>query len=843
MGDCTHVPLNVRARGVSSYDYLLLFVGATSGAIMFLMTVSSFSPTRALALGLLLTLIGAFFFRQDDDAKSFVNFPDPWLVGCLLLALFFRENFATNYVGGQDPGAYVNFSGIIGHFGGLYFPDTFRTTLPDALQQLYDRAPIDAMAQIWPVGDGLRFQAAWYPLHPGWMAVFSGLFGADRHGLSMLLFSLLGVTGSYYLTLELAGSAGRPAARLAAVLLAINPALCFMAKFPLTEAQTAALLLNAAYLLAKGIKAEGRSQLFLMASSFVLVLAYFFTRLSFPILALPWAALYVLSCSQQIDVVAARRLRVYLWLLVPAGVLAGLFYYTMLPMLFKEILIDTYWQALHRHAIMVVAAAVVFVGLNALAIEPVRNRLRPFLELAVSGVGRAAPWLPIIIVLASLPSALDLVKTGHLFADKQVMPEPSGFRYHTIYRWMLTIGPFQWILFMVLPALVKWPAVLIVPLLFLCATLALTEVYAPSLPYLYYYGRYLCSEVIPFGLVIMSIVLVTMWRMSGWRRYLTTIVVVLTVVYMGTFSALQIRREEGQDPRFFHELDAAIASKDVMLLSQSDDLDISVPLRYFFNKQVFIIPRDATKVQVQEIFDYFFKNSGSKYGRILLLSQRQNFQLPLDRTIERLVTYTDSVISNSEHWRSGEGFQSHRPGRMILPYAWRISNTSYTLYRVNAVLQSNLPFGCPIDFSESGNSELFVEKGWSFQEAGSRWTDGPIAALRIRFKPQANTVVSPRLRLEFEAVPFGASQRARVIVDGKQAAELKLMADQKDYEVKVDLETLDVNIEHEIVFTLPDAHSPQSVGMSHDRRQLGIAMKSFIVFDGEKAPGKCHPEF
>jgi hypothetical protein len=842
VGDFTHVPLNVRARGVSSYDYLLLFIGTTSGAIMFLMTVSLFSPTRALALGLLLTLIGAIFLREDDDAKSFFNFPNPWLLGCVLLALLFRGNFATNYVGGQDPGAYVNFSGIIGHFGGLYFPDTFRNTLPDDLKQLYDRAPIDAMAQIWPVGDGLRFQAAWYPLHPGWMALFSGLFGADRHGLSMLLFSLLGVTGSYYLTLELAGSAGRPAARLAAVLLAINPALCFMAKFPLTEAQTAALLLNGAYLLAKGIKAEGRSQLFLLASSFGLVLAFFFTRLSFPILAVPWAALYVLSCSQWIDVDSARRLRVYLWLLVPAGVLVGLFYYTMLPKLFEEILVDTYWQALHRHAIIVIVAAVAFVGLNTLAIESVRYRLRPFLEFAILAVERAAPWLPIIIVLASLPSALDLVKTGHLFANKQVVPEPAGFRYHTIYRWMLTISPFQWVLFMVLPALVKWPAVLTTPMLFLCGTLALTEVYAPSLPYLYYYGRYLCSEVIPFGLVIMSIVLVTMWHMSGWRRYLTTIAVVLTVVYMGTFSALQIRREEGQDPRFFHELDAAIASKDVMLLSQSDDLDISVPLRYFFNKQIFIIPRDATKVQVQEIFDYFLKNSGSKYGRILLLSQRQNFRLPLGRTIERLVTYTDSVISNSEHWRSGEGFQSHRPGRMILPYAWRTSNTPYTLYRVNyvAVLQPILPFGCPIDFSESGNSELFVQKGWSDPEARLRWTDGSIAALRMRFEPQTNTVVSPRLLVEFQAVPFGASQRTRVIVDGKQAAELKLMADRQDYEVEVDLENLDINIEHEIVFSLPDAHSPESVGMSHDGRQLGMAMKSLTVFDGEKAPGQCH---
>ena len=113
------------------------------------------------------------------------------------------------------------------------------------------------------------------------------------------------------------------------MLMAINPALCFLAKFPLTEAQTAALLLNAGYLIAKALKTAGRNQLFLLASSLILIVAYFFTRLSFEFIAIPWAALYVFSCSQRLDDRTATRLRAYLWLVGTTGVLVGIFYYKM----------------------------------------------------------------------------------------------------------------------------------------------------------------------------------------------------------------------------------------------------------------------------------------------------------------------------------------------------------------------------------------------------------------------------------------------------------------------------------------------------------------------------------
>ena len=150
-----------------------------------------------------------------------------------------------------------------------------------------------------------------------------------------------------------------------------------------------------------------------------------------------------------------------------------------------------------------------------------------------------------------------------------------------------------------------------------------------------------------------------------------------------------------------------------------------------------------------------------------------------------------------------------------------------------------LSFGCPIDFSENGNSAFYIISGWSHQEANFRWTDGPTAVLRVRLEGAPNAQALGRSYLRFRAASFGAAQRVLVTIDGKQVSELMLTADRRDYEIEVDLENPDSDFEHEIVFRLPDAHSPKSVGLSRDPRQLGMAMTSLAFFDSARTPGKC----
>jgi hypothetical protein len=744
-------------------------------------------------------------------------------------------------MGGQDEGLYVAFSGILDHFGGVYYLDAFRNTLPEALRKLYDAPELLSMI---PVGDGLHYYSAFYPLHPGWMAVFSGLFGADMHGLAVLLFSLLSVSGGYFLACELGKSDDRLAARLAALLMTVNPVLCFLAKFPLSETQTAALLLNAAYLLAKGLKVDGRKQMLLLGSSFLLVVAYFFTRPTAPILAAPWGALYLFSYSHRMDPTSARRVRAYLWMLVGGCLAAAIFYDRMQPYSFDQ-MIDVYWHSPHRQTIVTLAAMIALAGFIALAIAPMRDRLRPWLERGIWLVERTVLWLPLVTVLVSLPSVIEVVKTGRLFYWMSVAPGATDFHYTTIYRWMLALTPFLWGPLLALPWLLKPRSSLTIPILFTCATLVLTEAWAPALPYLYYHIRFLSSEVIPFSFVILSIVLAAMWRVPGWRHHLATLALLLAIPFMLVFSAVQLEGKEGENPSFFHELDRVVANNDVLVADERDlDNRFSVPLRYYFDKQLFLIPKDATARQVWEIFQYLLKNSGSKYGRILLLSHGFDPPLPISRTVQAMLTNRQSFIANPEHvmlGTFGSPTQSRSFGRFLLPYSWHTLDTVFTLYRVTGVptWDDHVSLGCPIDFSANGNSEFYTGDGWSHQEAGLRWTDANSAVLRVRLQDLSEALALNHTYMDFRAASFG-SQRVIVSVDGKQISELHLNSERRDYEVEFNLENPDPNLGHEIVFKLPDAHSPKSINLNQDSRNLGISVLSITFFGSTKTSGKCN---
>jgi hypothetical protein len=834
----THAGLHASAIEISAYDYLLLYVGCTSLAIMALVAAFAFSPVRALALGLVMAIILGLAFRDRDGAGSATSgLADPWLIGGLLLALLFRANISTNYQGGLDPGLYVALSGVIEHTGGPYFSDLFRAGLPDQFKALYEQAIVGGA----PVGDGLRYEIAFYPLHPGWMAVFSGLLGADAHGRSVLMFSLLGVTGAYFFGRELGEGDGVAEARLAAVLTAVNPALCYLAKMPLSEAPATAFTMNAAYLLAKGLRADGRTQIVLLGTSLLLLVGFFFTRLSFPILLVPALALYLFSYSGRLGAIAARRLRGYLWLTAAGLALALLVYHAMLPSLFRDVF-DVYFSLLSRHPYPLVAALFLMLGLLAAAATPLRSRFAFVAEYAARASERAAPWLPAVLVLAGIPGMVAVARSGMLYfpgaigPTLQIDPEPTAFRYHLLYRLMLALTPFLLGIVVALPCLVRNKPRLTIPLLFVGAAWAFTQALSPTLPNLYYHIRFVASEVVPFSLVILSVVLVAMVRSGRYRRLLAVTAGLAALAMMVAFSAVQLRGREGEDPHFFHEIDARVSDNDVIVMSEREAGNgVAVPLRYYFDKQVFLLPRDATPADTRDLVRYLLANAGSRYGQVLVLSSQSAPALPFDVTLLASLQLTESGVSNSENFRF-EPFQSASIRHMLLPTMWRTNVQTLYLYRVKAVSNSAIPAGCSIDFSSWGNSWTYTRFGWGEQEPSYRWALGPEAFLRIT--PAADTSDLRRMQLKAMAfVPGGQSQRVEVLVDASKVAELTADGTSRDYDI--DLGGPVRPGEHTISFRLPDARSPRSAGVSEDSRVLGIAVASMAFLSSDGSPGRC----
>ena len=168
---------------------------------------------------------------------------------------------------------------------------------------------------------------------------------------------------------------------------------------------------------------------------------------------------------------------------------------------------------------------------------------------------------------------------------------------------------------------------------------------------------------------------------------------------------------------------------------------------------------------------------------------------------------------------------------------YRAAPATPALYRqieaLRDMLDNRASIDRPIDFSARGRSYLYTGPGWSVPERDLRWTDGKEAVLRVR--PEASEAGDPYqgcvMRLRARA---HGSQRVRILVDGKSVADLRVDGDWCDYDVDVTFADSGRPAESTITLQLPDAHSPKSVGVSDDARELGIALASLTLLYSEK---------
>lgn len=132
-----------------------------------------------------------------------------------------------------------------------------------------------------------------------------------------------------------------------------------------------------------------------------------------------------------------------------------------------------------------------------------------------------------------------------------------------------------------------------------------------------------------------------------------------------------------------------------------------------------------------------------------------------------------------------------------------------------------------IDFSARGSIDPAALRGFSVPEDHGRWSDGPQAA----FECVASD--TPPKRMIIHAIPFlyGAQQSQRLAVHVKSIRSEFLLRDGSQAETLV-IQLPAVKSGEKIVaeFTLPDAKSPRSLGLSEDVRTLGVSIRS-IEFD------------
>jgi hypothetical protein len=124
----------------------------------------------------------------------------------------------------------------------------------------------------------------------------------------------------------------------------------------------------------------------------------------------------------------------------------------------------------------------------------------------------------------------------------------------------------------------------------------------------------------------------------------------------------------------------------------------------------------------------------------------------------------------------------------------------------------------------SHEADKFLWYGWSGPEPDFRWTAASEALVIFEIEKPVS------LLLKIHAAPFLVSgkveqQEVRVSLNGKVLTSL-VLNEPREYDLSVVLPVSEMRQQNILTLRLPQATSPQSLGLSDDARHLGIAVRS-----------------
>ena len=134
---------------------------------------------------------------------------------------------------------------------------------------------------------------------------------------------------------------------------------------------------------------------------------------------------------------------------------------------------------------------------------------------------------------------------------------------------------------------------------------------------------------------------------------------------------------------------------------------------------------------------------------------------------------------------------------------------------------SELAYGTRVSFGQGGGSERFRESGWSKTEEKFTWTEGTVAALKMKV---AATTASVTLKMRMSglikepALPF---QPVEVEVNGQKMADWQV-GDVAEFVAAIPHDLTKKGGELTITLKIPKSTSPKALGLNADPRVLGV---------------------
>lgn len=835
-----NIDTNMNAKSnLTFYDLLLLWIGVVSALVVITLSLGRFSPPVIL-IGSVVVILATLAWIKVDPIKE-IRF-DLVFWALLFLALLFRYSNATHYVGGQDQGVYVNMADDLAESGKIQFVDKLRESLPEDLQAQYDSITEPGVGGV-DNPETSEYSVDFYPMHPAWMAIATFLFGEGKHILSLLFFSLIGLVGMYLLTMELTGNDNK-AGYLSLLFGALNPGLVYFSTFPVGEMVALCFSVNGFYLLSRGFRCEDkRLRWLLLMSSALLFSAFCYTRMTlfvfFPIF------IVILFISFFFEKYSHLRLplSIYLVSLAVLFALSWAFYNKYLYELAFAMRVAVFNPLLDSYN-MFVTVGVVFtiVLLYAVSQTNLKGKLFAMAEsLSVWLEGNAAFFVFAVLALSFV--FIPQLYTEGINARVVIEPYPLIFQFSSVYYLMLFISPvLLFVMFVFSFFRFRLQGSQILLLFFLFTTWLIILIQYTYNDYLYYFGRYFCSEMVPYSLIFCGMALSLLLNTAKWRN----IAIALTgmaVVYFIIFSSVQIGHAETENPETLYELDRLVGNTDVIIYENvialgdsahgihNHGLLLTTPLKLYFDKQVYRLQRTLlTDEEHSRIINYFYdnsaENSGLKYGIIYILTHEAIIYDTEDAlTLVGRFDYSFGRLINPHQYKTTPLNEINTWKQLLLPYHYSVYRVPVYLYRVDKRLGTLSITDFSIDFSQDGNSVNFDLTGISPQERTFRWTDGNNATISALVSPAGEAISKCQLRIVADVYVNGKNptQSFSVKVNGAEVGKVEDgISGEFLFDVPVELVNNTNRITIELI--LPDANSPSAIGGS-DVRLLGLALK------------------
>ena len=816
-------------------EWVVVWVLLASGLGVAATLVHHFLAPQVCIAATLLTGIYAWSTRGRRSSIRQAGAKPKHMILLILVCLFFRLP-AFNYVlGGQDEGVYVNMANYIERTGSLVVWDTPLDKLqgtPFVQPYLDENRVMPAHPELSKMEayvngiyvrshQGNVFDFQFYHLFSVWMALFAGVFGSTFAVYALTLFALLSVVFMYRLTLVLTSSSR--AALIAGLLLALNPLHAFFSKFPVTEVPTLAFSLMGFTYLALFWRAEDGSRyrrwLLLSMLSFG---ALFMTRIS-GFMYVPFLIVVAVASAAN-DADRTRRNYMQLWVLgvvalyavsVAYGLRWSRQYAVDIYRASFERLFPAHWQV--GVAALVVVVVVVWAGLAALAQTGMRPRIDRFI---------IAPLRRVIAPIVLISLALGIYKIyqlgwtthyqGDVWLDTQWGLAGSHWRAvkaSSLAALFVYTGPLLPLAFLGLVLRRQDEPRIEFLRLFVAGFFVYIVLLQWTVPYGPYYARYLLSEAVPYMLLFTVVAWACMPK-NGVRRILSAILAI-TLIYSVTATAGQLGKNESEGVyQSLTQLLAPVDKGDIILLDtlelgagMPDNNELKTPI-------VFTFGLTAVTVSGASLADHaYIAALNARYDDVFLISP--------------------SAVAP-------EGFDSMGSTRLrVKAYEWSHSFPHQLFMREDArlflyrLVRPIFPLGHPESFKAPGAWNEWLTSGWSDPEIGGVWSSGTHAEITVDPRELSRVVQGIRLNFEVNGLVTARHprQRIQVSVNGMAAGthEMVYPINQMKFDVVVPAAEMTSPNGIRIAFDLPDAASPQSIGMNSDPRVLGIQLQTLTA--------------